>query len=150
MTRFVDLSPFLHHRTSRARPTQRYNTDPPSAASTGKPVLDHSIFDVKRLQDAMARGLLDGIPAELKHPNDDLLIATVVAHGMPRWSAEQMREHPGLRLGYLRFWLDVQDAAAGDTEAQERVDVCRQAWDEARAIELISDRPEHTIGLWER
>jgi hypothetical protein len=69
---------------------------------------------------------------------------------MPRWSAEQMRNHPGLRFAFVRFWLDVKMAAQGDHEAQERVDVCRQTWDEMRKTELIADRPDMSIGFWER
>lgn len=127
----------------------RFNTDPGSVASARGVVLPASIFDTARIDDLLSRGLLDGIP-ELKHPTDDLLIATVIDHGMPKWSADQMRYHPGLRLSYYQHWRDTLSAARGDTEAQGRVDGAIEAWAQMRKDELISDIPNHTIGLWER
>lgn len=82
-----------------------------------------------------------GIAHELKWPNDRLLIATLVAHGQPQWSAEQIRFHPPARFAAVKFWLDVQDAAEGDKEAQERVDYCVWSWREMRKQQLISDLP---------
>lgn len=140
----------VERRLRQLRSTVRkYDTDPPSAKSTRAPVLDGDMFDQARLQDAIAKGLVDALPP-LDYPNDDLLVSTVVAHGMPRWSAEQMRNHPGLRFAFVRFWLDVGMAAKGDHEAQERVDVCRATWDEMRQVELIHDRPDMSVGFWER
>lgn len=107
------------------------------------------MFDLRRTNAAVRAGLIDGIP-EMRHPSDGLLISTVVAHGMPRWSAEQMRGHAGLRLAFARFWADVHAAAGGDTEARERVDVCRAGWDEMRKHEVISDHPDMSVGMWER
>lgn len=98
---------------------------------------------------AIRAGLVDGIP-ELEHPNDQLLIATVIAHGMPRWSADQMQYNPMLRLRYYIFWMDVQDAAKGVKESQDRVDGARATWAQMRKDELIHDIPNHTIGFWER
>lgn len=141
----VDLAQFKR----LTRPVRKYDTDPPSAKSTGGHVLSRPIFDIPRLQKAIADGLVAGIP-ELPDPNDEKLIACVVALGMPRWSAEQMRYHPGLRLAYLRTFWDVQDAARGVAEAQERVDAHRAYFDEARRIELVTDDPEMSIGIWER
>jgi hypothetical protein len=126
-----------------------YCTDPPSVQSQKGVTLEHSIFDSQRLIDALQRGLIDGIPP-LEHPNDDLLIATVIHHGMPKWSADQMRYNPALRLTYYLFWLDVQEAAKGNKDAAGRVDGAMTAWIEMRKDELISDTPNHTIGLWER
>lgn len=91
-----------------------------------------------------------GILRELDWPNDRLLIATLVAHGQPQWSAEQVRFHPPARFQALKFWLDVQDAAEGDKEARERVDYCVWAWQELRKQELISDTPNRTAGFAER
>ena len=130
-----------------------YDTDPASSGSTRRPVLDHAVFDVPRLRAAMARGLVQGIEREQLLElglTDDRLIAVVISLGMPRWSAEQMRSNPMLRLCYLRTFWDVQEAAGGDAEARERVDAIRAHFVEARALELVSDRPGHTIGLWER
>ena len=132
------------------RPSSRYITDPPSAASTGKPTLGHSILDAAKLRALHQAGKIEGISIELPHPNDQLLIATVVAHGMPRWSAEQMPVHPGLRLAYFQFWVDVQMAADGEKGAKERVDACIDMWQAMRKDELISDRPDMTVGFWER
>lgn len=86
----------------------------------------------------------------LDMPTDDLLIATAVEYGMPRWAAEQCRENVYRRYDLLAFWNVVQDAAEGDIEARERLDASRGKWDEMRQVELVSDRPGHTIGLWER
>lgn len=91
-----------------------------------------------------------GIAHELTWPNDRLLISTLVAHGQPQWSAEQIRFHPPARWAALSFWLDVQDAAEGDPEALERVDYCRWAWQEMRKQQVISDVPNRTVGFFER
>jgi hypothetical protein len=125
------------------------NTDPPTASSSRKPVLAGSIFDQARLLDGLRRGTVQGIP-ELEHPSDELLIATVMELGMPRWSADQMRYNPMLRLCYVRTWLDVKAAAAGDPEAKERIDVIRTYFVEARQLELVTDRPDMSVGFWER
>lgn len=127
----------------------RYVTDPPSARSQNKLVLPFSVFDVPRLMSYIKRGLLEGMPP-LDDPTDEQLIATVIAHGMPRWSADQMRYNPALRLRYYMFWLDVREAAKGVKESKERVDSAISAWAEMRKVELVSDIPNHTIGLWER
>lgn len=137
--------PGLDPRRRRSLRGIKYETDPPSAASTRAPTLEGSMFDQVRMQDAMRRGLIDGLPP-LPYPNDDLLIATVVAHGQPRWSAEQMRHHPGLRKNFVLFWLDVQMAAKGDTQAQQRVDAVRWQWQQMRRAEQISDVPGHATG----
>lgn len=122
----------------------RYDKDPSTPAKA--PVLSRSIFDSTPERNkgvTMARYPLKGAP-------DELLIATLVAHGQPRWAAEEVRRHPGARFAALKFWCDVQDAAEGHKEAQERVDYCREVWSSMRKIELISDTPNHTIGLFER
>lgn len=126
--------------------SSRYVTDPSSA---GGLVLPFSVFDTTRIMAAVRQGLIDGLPP-LDDPTDDLLIATVVAHGMPRWSADQMRYHPGLRLQYYLFWLDVGEAAKGNAEAKDRVDGCISAWQQMRKDELISDKPDMSVGFWER
>lgn len=126
-----------------------YSTDPPSAGSTRQIVLPFSVFDTARLMDAIRRGLVQGLPP-MDDPTDELLIATVVDNGMPRWSADQMRHNPSLRLQFYMFWMDVRDAARGNSEARERVDGCRHAWTDMRKLELVNDRPEMSVGLWER
>lgn len=95
------------------------------------------------------RGLVEGIPP-LDDPTDEQLIATVIAHGMPRWSADQMRYNPMLRLHYYMFWLDVREAAKGNKESQERVDGAISAWVQMRKDELVSDIPNRSVGFWER
>lgn len=127
----------------------RYNTDPPSAGSTRAPVLPVSVFDMPRLMQFVRAGLIS-VLWPLEHPNDNLLIATVVDLGMPRWSAEQMRSNPALRLHYYMVWRDVQEAAKGVKESQDRIDAIRQSYVEMRKQELVSDTPNHTIGFWER
>jgi hypothetical protein len=91
-----------------------------------------------------------GIARELEWPNDTLLISTLVHHGQPQWSAEQIRYHPPARFNAVRFFLDVLDALEGDRQAAERVDYCRWAWQEMRKQELISDTPNRTVGIFER
>lgn len=81
------------------------------------------------------------IPHELKHVPDQLLIATQVAIGMPRQAAEQVRYHGGARGLALKLWCDVQDAAAGDTAAKQRVDYYRESFTQLRRQEAIADDP---------
>lgn len=130
------------------RPPAPYVTDPPSAASSGKPTLKGTVFDQARLRDAMARGLMpDAIPAPLPAPyGDERLIAIVMGLGMPRWSAEQMRGHPGLRFAYFSLALDVEAAARGDKPAKERVDAVRWKFQEDRKAERVSDVPDRATG----
>jgi hypothetical protein len=86
---------------------------------------------------------MPGIARELDHPNDRLLIATLVAHGQPQWSAEQVRHHPPARWAAVAFWIAVQDAAAGGKAAREKVDYCVWSWREMRRQEMIADVPDH-------
>ena len=116
--------------------------DPPSV----RPMNVRSIWSAERHRN---RGM-PGIARELNWPNDRLLIATLVAHGQPQWSAEQIRHYPPARYYALSFWLDVQDAAEGDPEARARVDYCREQWQEMRKAQVISDRPSATVGIFER
>lgn len=87
------------------------------------------------------RGSGEGIKTPLAAVPDAELIANLVAHGQPRWSAELVRKDPMLRLAALRFWVDVGDAGKGDSAAKERVDYVRACWSRMRAEELISDDP---------
>lgn len=112
-------------------------------------MLPFSVFDNARLMHALRRGLIDGIPP-LSSPTDEALIACVVAHGMPRWSADQMRYNPSLRLQFYMFHSDVAEAARGHKEAKERVDAAITAWQEMRKAEVVSDNPEGSVGFWER
>ena len=135
-------------RTHVASPL-KYNTDPTGVRNAPGVTLPFSVFDVPRIMGLLKQGLIEGLPP-MQHPTDDMLIATVIDNGMPKWSADQMRHHPGLRLTYYMFWLDVREAARGNSEAQGRVDGAREAWIQARKGELISEIPNHTVGLWER
>jgi len=81
-----------------------------------------------------------GIPANNAY-TDNELIANLVAHGNPRWSAEQLRNNPPLRLIATKFFIDCEDAARGDREAKQRVDFIRAQWEAARREELIADDP---------
>lgn len=127
-------------------PASRYVTDPSSPQGL---ILPGSIFDTRRLMSALKAGLVDGLPP-MDSPSDAELIACVCAHGMPRWSADQMQYNPSLRLQYYLFWMDVRDAAKGDKECQGRVDGAIEAWLQMRKDELLSDIPNHTVGFWER
>lgn len=120
-----------------------YSTDVPGLDPTPKLP---SIFDTSPHRNLGQ----PGITREIPQCPDDRLIATLVEYGQPRWAAEEVRNHPLCRFNAFRFWCDVQDAAEGDKEAKERVDYCRAMWQEMRKDELISDIPDHTIGLWER
>lgn len=115
--------------------------DPPGV----KPINSVPIFDSRPHRNVGQ----PGIAHELAWPNDRLLVATLVAHGQPQRSAEQIRHHPPARFAALKFWLDVQDAAEGDKEAKEKVEYCVWAWREMRKQEWISDRPGHSAGPFE-
>lgn len=82
-----------------------------------------------------------GIPVPIAEIPDEELIANLVEHGQPRWSAQELKVNPQLRLAALRFWVDVGDARAGDAAAKDRVDYMRECWSRMRAEELISDDP---------
>jgi hypothetical protein len=91
---------------------------------------------------------------------DDKLIACLVSLGAPRWFAEELRHSPQLRFKAAQVYFLVEDAAAGrhvthpvtgeKIKASELVDSMRAEYEASRKIELISDRPGHTIGLFER
>jgi hypothetical protein len=118
--------------------------DPPSAPR--RMVLPRSIFDPsphRNIGQPQIREEMAAVP-------DALLISTLVAHGQPLFAAQEATRHPTARFHAFRFWCDVQDAAEGDKAAKERVDYCRGQWEEMRKVELIAERPSHTIGLWER
>lgn len=141
----------VERKMLRARAqSAKYDKDPPSVKSTGQPIIEHSMFDLDRLAQAMAAGKVEGIPAELPYPNDNLLAATVVSLGMPAFAADQVRYHPGLRLAFVRMWSAVQLAAEGHRQAQEVVDICRQSLAEQRKAGTVTDRPDMSVGLWER
>lgn len=82
-----------------------------------------------------------GIATPIASVPDAELINELVAHGQPRWAAEELRHNPQLRLAALRFWVDVGDAQRGDKAARERVEYMRECWHAMRAEELISDDP---------
>ena len=69
---------------------------------------------------------------------------------MPRWAAEQARTHGGCRYNLVKMWCIAQEAAEGDGTAKEQIDYFRSSFQELRRAELIADRPDHTVGLWER
>lgn len=131
------------------------HTDPPGLVKqNGRPI--GQIFNT-----APDRNIgQPGITRELPQLPDDRLIATLVSLGMPRFAADEVRTHPTARFQAVAVWCLVQDAAEGkhvthpqtgeSIPAKELVDGMREAWAQARKVELISDRPEHTIGLWER
>lgn len=82
-----------------------------------------------------------GIATPLLEVPDEELIQNLVALGQPRWSAEELKHNPQLRLSALRCWVDVGDAGRGDPEAKERVDYLRECFSKMRAEEIISDDP---------
>jgi hypothetical protein len=87
------------------------------------------------------RGAGAGIREPLAAVPDAELIATLVAHGQPRWSAELLMRDPALRLAAVRFWVDVGDAGRGDKQAKERVDMIRESFARLRELEQVSDDP---------
>ena len=127
----------------------RYVTDPSSARAQGGIVLPGSVFDTRRIREALKRKMIEGIPP-MEDPSDEKLIACVMAHGMPRWAADQMRYNPSLRLQYYLFHEDVRDAAKGVADAKERVDAAIDAWAQMRKAEVIHDNPNMSVGFWER
>jgi hypothetical protein len=96
---------------------------------------------------------LDALP-------DDVLIATLVGLGCPRWFAEELRHSEQLRFRAVQVYFLCEDAAAGRVlthpvtgdriPARDLVDSMRAEYEISRKVELISDRPDHTIGLFER
>ena len=82
----------------------------------------------------------DGLPRMRAVPDDEL-IANLVVYGQPRWSAEQLRDNPQLRLAATLFLFDCEDAARGDRQAKQKVDILREQWVRGRQAELISDDP---------
>lgn len=127
---------------------RRYDKDPPSTGSSRQPTVGN-MFDLGRLAEAMKKGTVQGIPS-LPYPNDNLLAATMMNLGMPRFAAEQVRYNPQLRLKFVRLWCAVQLAAEGNPAAKERVDVARAHFAEARRLELVADRPNMSAGIWDR
>lgn len=120
---------------------RRYDTDPSTPARG--PVFNGSIFDQDRARNLdMPDSLWEIFSHELEHPNDPLLIATLVAHGHPLEHADQLRYHPKARMGAYRFWINVQEAAKGDKNSQEWVDRAREAWEKQRGPAL----EQHTFG----
>lgn len=101
-----------------------------------------------------------GIGAEIRALPDSELIATLVQLGCPRWFADQVRHHPAVRFNAVAVWCLVQDAREGLSvqnaqtgewsSARDLVDAMREQYAQARRDELISDRPNHTIGLGDR
>jgi hypothetical protein len=133
-------------RRMRAKNTP-YQPDPPSAASSRKPVLPGSIIDEQKTRDYFKRGLIEGASIEFPPPyGDERLIAVAMSLGMPRWSADQMRYHPGLRLSYLGLCMDVEAAARGDKPAKARVDAVRARFADERKAERIADEPTRATG----
>jgi hypothetical protein len=121
----------------------RGGTDPSSAPAI---MLRSPMFDVRPHRN---RGM-PGIARELQALPDDRLIAVMVEHGCPVWSAQELRRSPYLRFCGVRFYFDVEAAAQGDRKAKERVDYLRESYQTMRAVGLIDESPEHTVGLWER
>jgi hypothetical protein len=122
-------------------PVRRYDTDPPSPPRgrlLSRPIMDPSPH---RNRDDL------GIPHELEHPNDRLLVATWVSIGCPRWAAEELRRTPRLRKAALLIWSAVQLAAGGDKIAKEWIDERRHHYETGRRLGFISDRPDYAEAI---
>lgn len=101
-----------------------------------------------------------GISYELPQLPDDRLIATLISLECPRWFAEQVRTSHTCRFQAVAVWCLVQDALEGKSvmnartgevfRARELVDGIREQYREMRRIELVADRPDMSIGMWER
>jgi hypothetical protein len=131
------------------RPSSRYQTDPPSVKSSGQPI-PTQVLDVKKTMDMYRAGKIDGISIELPHPNDELLIATLMSLGTPRHGAEMLRVHPGMRLAAYEMWGLVQMAARGNAFAKEQVDMAIAMNEQLRKDDMMADDPTMTAGFWER
>ncbi len=131
------------------RPSSRYQTDPPSVKSSGQPI-PTQVLDVKKTMDMHRAGKIDGISIELPHPNDELLIATLMSLGTPRHGAEMLRVHPGMRLAAYEMWGLVQMAARGNAFAKEQVDMAIAMNEQLRKDDMMADDPTMTAGFWER
>lgn len=82
----------------------------------------------------------DGLPAMAGLPDDEL-IDCLVRNGQPRWSAEQLRSNPPLRLAATAFFFDDEAATKGDLAAKQKVDFLREMWVKLRKEELVADDP---------
>lgn len=101
-----------------------------------------------------------GVSREIPVLPDRQLVATYVALGCPEEMAWQIVRHPSGRFQLVAVWCLVRDAEEGLTvyngatgeakPAREVVDMIRHQLLEARRAELISDNPEHTVGIFER
>lgn len=143
MARSVDLSHLRKRAANSALVTRPSFNNPPGLPRAPKP---RSIFATAAHRNKGAHW----IDAEIPALPDDRIIATAVELGMPRWAAEQCRTHGGCRFNLVRLWCTAQDAAEGDPQAKEQIDYIRWSFQELRRAELIADRPDHTVGLWER
>jgi hypothetical protein len=121
----------------------RGGTDPSAAP---KVMLPRPMFDTRPHRNVGSMS----IPHELPSLPDDRIVAVMVEHGCPAWSANELRRNPYLRFCGVRFFFDVMDAAEGNAAAKERVELMRSGYQEMRKIGLIDETPDHTIGLWER
>lgn len=90
------------------------------------------------------------IPMELPALPDDRLVAVMVEHGCPVWSANELRRSGFLRFCAVRFFFDVMDAQEGDRAARERVDFIREQYQEMRRAGIVDETPSHTVGIFER
>ena len=90
------------------------------------------------------------ISFELPALPDDRLVAVLVEHGQPVWSANELRRSGFLRWCAVRFYFDVEAAAQGVPEARERVSMLRAMWHDMRRAQVIDETPDHTVGMWER
>lgn len=129
------------------RKVDRYPVDPPTV-SRRESVGD--VFDQPRMASQIAAGHIQACPP-LKYPSDDLLVASMVwGVGMPPAMANMLRDNPTLRWEAVVLWTKIKEAAQGDKLAQEWVDTVREKMVIARRVGLVHDKPDHTIGLWER
>ena len=83
---------------------------------------------------------------ESKIVPDRELVATLVEYGQPMWSATGLAGNPSLRAAAMRFWLDVQDANEGNTDARMRIDYVRASWGAMRKAGMVHDLPGMVSG----
>lgn len=114
------------------------------------------IFTPERQRNLDQPGIANEVPAA----PDNVLIATLVSLGCPRWFADQVRWQPPIRFSAMAVYMLVLDAREGKhvtnartgeiTPARDLVDAIRAQYADARRDELISDIPAHTIGFGDR
>ena len=91
---------------------------------------------------------------------DDVLVATLVHVGCPRWFAEELRLSEQLRFQAAAVYFLAQDAAAGRHRthpvtgepilAKDLLDLVVSEYLLLRDVDMVADQPDMSAGFFER